>query len=512
MLSVVVPVYDVERYVEECLDSVLAADYPHLQVIVVDDGSPDRSYEIACRYAARDRRVTVLRQANGGLSAARNTGIAAATGTYLTFLDSDDRVHPTAYRLMVETLERTGSDFAVGCYRRFDSRRSFPAARWIRDAHERTRLRTSVEQFPAALVNAVPWSKVYRSSFWREAGLAFPPGVLYEDQATSARAYARARRFDLLSTVTHDWRAREDRSSISQQLSSTPGLVERFAAVEQTLAELREATTARVVDARVVQLLSNDMPQFIAATPEADDAFWSVLVAGVGRLAEQVSEEGWREVASPARALVHLVRSGLRDEVEAFLAAGGRDVARFPTSAHSGRVLSHVPLPAVLGEQVQEELRELSPAQTRLVTAVRRVRSLGPEQLEIDAWAYVDNVDLAGVDQELSVWLRERRTGQRLPVPHVPTTDLDVVRQSRHRYCDSSPSAFRAVVPVPALLAAHASLGRDSTTWEVGVDVAVAGVHRSGVLQQLDPAGSAGALTALVHPSGRRLVPVDGPW
>ena len=182
--------------------------------------------------------------------------MALATGNYLTFLDSDDRLQPDAYALLVGSLERTGSDFAVGCYRRFNSTRSWPAAAWIRDAHDQTRTRISIDDHPQALVNAVPWSKVYRRSFWQEQGLRFEVGMLYEDQATSAAAYARARRFDLLSTVTHDWRSREDRSSISQQMQSTDGLRQRFDAAEQTMAELAVAAAPAVQRARLVQLLS----------------------------------------------------------------------------------------------------------------------------------------------------------------------------------------------------------------------------------------------------------------
>src|SRR4051794_27224211 len=112
-LSVVVPIYNVEEFLEPCLDSLAEQTFTDLQVVMVDDGSTDRSGAIAEAYAARDPRFELVRRPNGGLSAARNTGIEAATGDYLAFVDSDDLVTKNAYELLVGTLEETGSDLAT---------------------------------------------------------------------------------------------------------------------------------------------------------------------------------------------------------------------------------------------------------------------------------------------------------------------------------------------------------------------------------------------------------------
>src|SRR5687768_11758936 len=97
LLSVVIPVYNVERYIADCLESLLAQSYLSFEAILVDDGSTDRSVAIAERYAAEDPRLRFVHQANAGLGAARNRGVAAARGTYLTFLDPDDLLVPGAY-------------------------------------------------------------------------------------------------------------------------------------------------------------------------------------------------------------------------------------------------------------------------------------------------------------------------------------------------------------------------------------------------------------------------------
>jgi len=106
LLSVVVPVYNVESYLSRCLDSILGQTYPFLEVILVNDGSKDASGSICDRYAEQDPRVRVIHKENGGLSSARNAGINAATGTYITFVDSDDWIEADGYAHLMGLMEQ----------------------------------------------------------------------------------------------------------------------------------------------------------------------------------------------------------------------------------------------------------------------------------------------------------------------------------------------------------------------------------------------------------------------
>ena len=116
-VSIVVPVYRVENYLEQCLDSLLAQTLGSIEVIVVDDGSPDGSGAIADRYAQKDGRVRVIHQRNAGLGPARNAGIAAARGTYVGFVDSDDWVEPEMFGRLYEAAQTVGADIAVSGHR-----------------------------------------------------------------------------------------------------------------------------------------------------------------------------------------------------------------------------------------------------------------------------------------------------------------------------------------------------------------------------------------------------------
>ena len=107
-LSVIVPVYKTEKYLKKCVDSILASSYSDLDVILVDDGSPDGSGAICDGYAEKDSRVRVIHKQNGGLSSARNAGIDNAYGEYITFVDSDDYIAPDIYSHLISLMEKSG--------------------------------------------------------------------------------------------------------------------------------------------------------------------------------------------------------------------------------------------------------------------------------------------------------------------------------------------------------------------------------------------------------------------
>ena len=113
VISVIVPVYKVERYLHECVHSLLAQTFSDIEVILVDDGSPDGCGAICDAYAKSDSRVCVIHQKNGGLSCARNTGIAHARGEYLCFVDSDDYVAPDYCETLYAMLKDSDCDFSV---------------------------------------------------------------------------------------------------------------------------------------------------------------------------------------------------------------------------------------------------------------------------------------------------------------------------------------------------------------------------------------------------------------
>lgn len=116
-VSVIIPVYNVENYIEECLNSVINQTYKNLEIILVDDGSPDGSGKICDEYAIKDERIKVIHKENGGLSSARNVALDIATGDYVAFVDSDDYVDENTFSQAVESLEQTEADVCMFSHR-----------------------------------------------------------------------------------------------------------------------------------------------------------------------------------------------------------------------------------------------------------------------------------------------------------------------------------------------------------------------------------------------------------
>ena len=345
LLSVVVPAHNVERYIHSSLDALRRQAYANIEVIVVDDGSQDESVRIAQRHRRRDPRVRIVRRPNGGPSAARNTGVAAARGEFLTFADPDDIVRATGYERAIAVLRETGSDFAVLSYDRMERGRRRKPGRWITAAHASLRLQCTVDSAPDIQVNAVVWSKVFRRSFYDAAGIRFPEGVIYEDQPVSARAYARAEAFDILPDIGVTWRIREDGTSITQQTSSADNLAEHNEAVRASLAELDDAGRTAAADARALQLLAYNMRLFSRHVNVADPEFWRALQAGLRGLLARVTEERYvTAVPAQEKVLNELIIRDDRARATRFLESGGMDLSRFPTElAVDGRYVGRLP-------------------------------------------------------------------------------------------------------------------------------------------------------------------------
>lgn len=121
-ISVIVPVYNVEQYLSRCLDSIINQTYRNFEVILVDDGSPDKCPEICDYYALQDNRIKVIHKENGGLADARNEGIRASSGEFITFIDSDDFVSFRYLEVLLDGITRHNADIIIAKFQRFESK------------------------------------------------------------------------------------------------------------------------------------------------------------------------------------------------------------------------------------------------------------------------------------------------------------------------------------------------------------------------------------------------------
>ena len=178
-VSVIIPVYKVEKYLRKCLDSVVGQTYSNLEIILIDDGSPDNCGAICEEYAARDPRVVVIHKENGGLSAARNDGIQRATGEWTAFVDSDDWCELDYYEQMLKTAEIVNTDVCCASGYILETEKNtkhviqFSEPFSYSDADSLRQCMIGAISGGAAVNYGPPWDKLYRTAFLKENGLEF---------------------------------------------------------------------------------------------------------------------------------------------------------------------------------------------------------------------------------------------------------------------------------------------------------------------------------------------------
>lgn len=312
-VGVVIPVYGVEQWLPQTLASLVAQSHTEWEAVVIDDGALDRSGAVAEQWASRDRRIRVVHTANAGLGATRNAGVPQVRGDYLAFLDGDDVLPPDAYATMVASLEASGSDFAAASMQRWEGDRLFEP-RWMSESHRPGLTGARIGERPQLLGDVFAWNKLFRRSWWDATGLSWPPGVRYEDQPTTTRAFLSGT-FDVLPEVVYHWRIRTDGTSITQQRASVPDLADRWLTKRWSLASVLEYGDPAVTEPFVQRVLAGDMWRYFLEIPGASEEWWDLLVAGV--------REFWGDEALTGSTLppVHrlcgwLVGQDRRDEAE----------------------------------------------------------------------------------------------------------------------------------------------------------------------------------------------------
>ncbi|MCX5307819.1 bifunctional glycosyltransferase family 2 protein/CDP-glycerol:glycerophosphate glycerophosphotransferase [Streptomyces sp. NBC_00160] len=321
-LSIVVPVYNVELYLDECLESIAAQTFEDFEVILVDDGSTDTSAVIAKAFAAKDKRFRVVLQDNAGLGAARNVGARHADkdSEYLAFVDSDDTMPDYAYQRLIEALDETGSDFAGGNVKRFRSV-GMQQSWGHRAAFARTQLKTHISKFPALVTDRTAWNKVYRRSFWDRHGFQYPEGILYEDAPVSIPAHYFASSVDIISDCVYHWRVRETgERSITQRSTDPVSLIDRVKSVRlvrESLKAKQGAKYARYLRDYDHNVLSEELPLIYKYVGEGGPDFRAAFVKEVGGLIREIGTGPWSDLTVADRLKAYLAGEG---RVEDFIA------------------------------------------------------------------------------------------------------------------------------------------------------------------------------------------------
>ena len=208
LISVIVPIYKVEAYLDRCVQSIVDQSYKNLEIILVDDGSPDRCPEMCESWAKKDPRIHVVHKKNGGLSDARNAGMAIATGKFITFLDSDDWIDPNMYELLYQRINEDHSDIsACGVEMFWEDGSRDPCMLTAPGNHVLDQRQAMSAILQESLLKQPVWYKLYKADLIRD--LLFPVGKYHEDAFWSYLAIARAKCVSVFDTPCYHYAQRK---------------------------------------------------------------------------------------------------------------------------------------------------------------------------------------------------------------------------------------------------------------------------------------------------------------
>ncbi|MEU5883686.1 CDP-glycerol glycerophosphotransferase family protein [Spirillospora sp. NPDC047279] len=475
-VSVIVPVYNVAPYVEDCLESLAAQTLEDIEVVVVDDGSTDDGGAIVARFAAGDPRFTVVTKENAGLGAARNTGIDRATGEFLAFLDSDDLLPPYALEYMAATLDRTGSDFATGNVRRFDALGPTPSP-MHQKIFRTTALRTHVTGEDRLLADRLVTNKLWRRSFWDAQGLRFPEGVLHEDIVVALTGHFSATAVDMLKAPVYLWRIRpnEDKS-ITQDRTADHALEHRVKAVEGVGSFLAERGMDADKRRWELTVVGDDLRLFLQVLDSGDEAYRERFLDQANAYLDGTDLSVLDDLPAIERLKWHLVRRRLMPELlEVLKFQKSREMAGCGVVRRGRRYYGNYPYlddPAVGVPleiyRLQEEIRL-----RQKVTSVRWENG----RLLVEGRAVLKHLkpDRRWKHQVLA-WLVCEETGRRVPVPATlrrrTTPGPAGTAKRRHDW-----GGYRITIDPRRLTS-----GRSGRTWRLDIWVLNRGVLRKDEL------------------------------
>ncbi|MDK0881995.1 glycosyltransferase family 2 protein [Clostridium perfringens] len=210
LVSVIIPVYNVQQYIEKCLNSVLEQSYNNIEVIIVNDGSTDNSLSIINNIISNKENVKLIVQKNKGLSSARNSGLKFSKGKYIFLLDSDDYIQKDVIDKMVNKAEKDDSDIVIGKYNIIESsnKKNKESTQFLDESIILNNIRALEELFLSNKFHFHAWGKLYKKSLF--ADIEYPVGRYYEDIATTYKLIYKSQRISFVNISTCEYIMRKD--------------------------------------------------------------------------------------------------------------------------------------------------------------------------------------------------------------------------------------------------------------------------------------------------------------
>lgn len=263
LVSVIIPVYNVEKYIKRCIDSVVNQTYKKIEIILIDDGSLDKSSKICDEYKEKDSRIEVFHKKNGGLSDARNYGLKKSKGKFVIFVDSDDWIPSNAIEIMIKKLIKNNVDIVSGKMKEVYSS-------IIKDnSREKSDINTNVMSTEKALEKLMylhnfsnsASAKIYKKNLFEN--VEYPKGKLYEDLGTTYKVFAKAKKIASIDSIVYYYYQNNNESIMHKEydekrLDGLDFAIEELNFINQNFPNIKNAAIFRLYYECIAIL--NDMP------------------------------------------------------------------------------------------------------------------------------------------------------------------------------------------------------------------------------------------------------------
>ena len=472
-VSVVVPMFNVATYLQDCLDSLAQQSLRDIEVVMVDDGSTDDTADIAAAMAKRDERFRLVQQPNGGLGNARNNGAEVATGEFLAFLDSDDIVPRHAYETLLGALDKSGSDFASGNVRRM-SAIGISQTSFLANVFGQRRLGTHITKFPALIADRIACNKLFRRAFWTEHKLRFPEGVLYEDMPVTIPAHFLARSVDVVDRTIYLWRVREGGDlSITQQRTDLRALRDRAAAVDSVSRFLASRGLEQPKRSYDTNVLREDLRYFLDVLDAADDDYRQQFFDLANDFLDRAAPDVAAALPAMQRLKWLLVRQRALAELLVVLEFEDRELDSRPPVRRSGEWYGDYPYlddkDRALPRDVYRLDDELAP-----VAVVDELRWNDDGSLTVSGYAYIEMLGAPTRKSQKVTLVVVGPDGDLAALPAEPVHRPDVTADVRSGYASLDWSGFTLTMP-PWRLPATRSRAPEM---HLEIDIAAHGLQR----------------------------------
>lgn len=309
-VSVVVPIYNVEEYLDECLLSLKKQTLKEIEVLMIDDGSLDHSGDIAKRYDRENSNFHYFYKENGGLGNARNYAIPYVKGEYLIFLDSDDIVPEDAYEKMYNLAVKTDNDMIIGNVKRFNSTKVYDSAlhkKVFDDFYEHTH----ITENPNLVYDTTSWNKLFKTSFYKKNNFQFPEKILYEDIPVTIPAHFKANSVGVITDVCYLWRTRDGVSkSITQNRTDIKNFTDRIKIMDMVnefyAKNINDETALLMKDYKWLDI---DLKLYINQFIDASEEYCEVAFREINRYLKNINPKSFDMLRSIDKMKYHYIQN-----------------------------------------------------------------------------------------------------------------------------------------------------------------------------------------------------------